>query len=248
MTDQITAELASPPASLTMKSWDDGSAHAETPSPGADRFARQQSLVPQTRLQAIQATVIGLGAIGRQVALQLAAIGCRKVQLFDFDQVDHTNRTTQGYAFREVGIAKVWAARTQMLAIEPDMRIEVVEDCYRAKYHVGDAVFCCVDSISARAAIWRSAEPRCRFWADGRMLGETIRVLAVADAAGRNRYPATLFAQSEAQQGRCTSRSTIYAAGIAAGLMLHQLARWLRDLPVDFDTTFNLLAGEYTVD
>ncbi|NLF70562.1 MAG: ThiF family adenylyltransferase [Candidatus Anammoximicrobium sp.] len=230
-----------------MKAWDGNSADAKPSSPQTDRFGRQQSLVPQTRLQAIQATVIGLGAIGRQVALQLAAIGCRKVQLFDFDQVDHTNRTTQGYAFREVGIAKVWAARTQMLAIEPDMRIEVVEDRYRAKYHVGDAVFCCVDSISARAAIWRSAEPRCRFWADGRMLGETIRVLAVADASGRNRYPATLFAQSEAQQGRCTSRSTIYAAGIAAGLMLHQLARWLRDLPVDFDTTFNLLAGEYTV-
>jgi len=248
MTQQITAALASPPASLTRRLWDDGSTDAEPSNPGADRFARQQSLVPQTRLQGIQATVIGLGAIGRQVALQLAAIGCRKVQLFDFDQVDHTNRTTQGYAFREVGIAKVWAARTQMLAIEPDMRVEVIEDRYRAKYPVGDAVFCCVDSISARAAIWRSAESRCGFWADGRMLGETIRVLTVADAAGRNRYPATLFAQSEAQQGRCTSRSTIYAAGIAAGLMLHQLARWLRDLPVDFDTTFNLLAGEYTVD
>lgn len=246
MTEQNTAALL-PSASPTMKPWDGNSADAKPSSPQTDRFGRQQSLVPQTRLQAIQATVIGLGAIGRQVALQLAAIGCRKVQLFDFDQVDHTNRTTQGYAFREVGIAKVWAARTQMLAIEPDMRVEVVEDRYRAKYHVGDAVFCCVDSISARAAIWRSAEPRCRFWADGRMLGETIRVLAVADASGRTRYPATLFAQSEAQQGRCTSRSTIYAAEIAAGLMLHQLARWLRDLPVDFDTTFNLLAGEYTV-
>jgi molybdopterin-synthase adenylyltransferase len=246
MTEQNTAALL-PSVSPTMKAWDGNSEDAKPSSPQTDRFRRQQSLVPQTRLQAIQATVIGLGAIGRQVALQLAAIGCRKVQLFDFDQVDHTNRTTQGYAFREVGIAKVWAARTQMLAIEPDMRIEVVEDRYRAKYHVGDAVFCCVDSISARAAIWRSAEPRCRFWADGRMLGETIRVLAVADASGRNRYPATLFAQSEAQQGRCTSRSTIYAAGIAAGLMLHQLARWLRDLPVDLDTTFNLLAGEYTV-
>ena len=88
MTQQITAGLASPPASLTMKAWDDGSADAEPSNPGVDRFARQQSLVPQTRLQALQATVIGLGAIGRQVALQLAAIGCRKVQLFDFDQVD----------------------------------------------------------------------------------------------------------------------------------------------------------------
>ena len=169
MTQQITAELALPPGSLITKRWSDGSGDGEPSNPGVDRFARQQTLVPQTRLQDIQATVIGLGAIGRQVALQLAAIGCRKVQLFDFDQVDHTNRTTQGYAYREVGIAKVWAARTQMLAIEPEMRVEVVEDRYRAKYPVGDAVFCCVDSISARAAIWRSVEPRCQFlgrWPD----------------------------------------------------------------------------------
>jgi hypothetical protein len=212
-----------------------------------DRFMRQQGLIPQDRLQAARATVIGLGAIGRQLALQLAAIGCRKVQLVDFDEVDHTNRTTQGYACRDVGTLKVWASRTQMLEIEPDMLVEVVEDRYRAKYPVGDAVFCCVDSISARGAIWRSAGPRCQFWADGRMLGETIRVLAVADALARKRYPETLFAQSEAQQGSCTSRSTIYAAGIAAGLMVHQLARWLRNLPTDFDTTLNLLAGEYTV-
>jgi len=213
----------------------------------ADRFMRQQGLIPHDRLQAIQATVIGLGAIGRQVALQLAAIGCQKVQLIDFDEVDHTNRTTQGYAHRVVGTLKVRAARTQMIEIEPEMHIEVVEDHYRAKYPVGDAVFCCVDSISARGAIWRSAGPRCQFWADGRMLVETIRVPAVADAVGRGRYPETLFAQSEAQRGSCASPSTIYAAGIAAGLMVHQLARWLRDLPTDFDTTVNLLAGEYTV-
>ena len=40
-----------------------------------DRFARQQDLVPQDRLAELNATVIGVGAIGRQVALQLAAIG-----------------------------------------------------------------------------------------------------------------------------------------------------------------------------
>ena len=39
------------------------------------------------------------------------------------------------------------------------------------------------------------------------MLGEVIRVLAVADDIGRDHYPTTLFAQSEAQPGRCTARS-----------------------------------------
>ena len=64
---------------------------------------------------------------------------------------------------------------------------------------------------------------------------------------GRDHYPTTLFARSEAQLGRCTARSTIYAASIAAGLMLHQFTRWLRALPVDRDTSLNLLAGEWTI-
>ncbi|MFH1919542.1 MAG: hypothetical protein ABIP48_06605 [Planctomycetota bacterium] len=99
---------------------------------------------------------------------------------------------------------------------------------YRPRVELGEAVFCCVDSIAARRAIWRSAGPRLRFWADGRMLGEVIRVLLVADEFGRDYYPTTLFPQSEAQPGRCTAHGTIYTANVAAGLMLHQLARWLR--------------------
>ena len=63
-----------------------------------DRFLRQQDLVPRDRLADIKATVIGVGAIGRQAALQLAAIGVPRIQLVDFDVVDLTNVTTQGYA------------------------------------------------------------------------------------------------------------------------------------------------------
>jgi molybdopterin-synthase adenylyltransferase len=71
--------------------------------------------------------------------------------------------------------------------------------------------------------------------------------LAADEETGRDYYPKTIFAQAEAHPGRCTARSTIYAAGIAAGLMVHQFTRWLRRLPVDRDTLFNLLAGECTV-
>ena len=79
------------------------------------------------------------------------------------------------------------------------------------------------------------------------MLGEVLRVLTVADDLGRDHYPTTLFAQSEAQPGRCTARSTIYAASIAAGLMVHQFTRWLRGMPADRDTSLNLLAGEWGI-
>jgi hypothetical protein len=212
-----------------------------------DRFTRQRDLVPIDRLAEVATTVIGVGAIGRQVALQLAAIGAPRIQLVDFDAVDVTNVTTQGYTANDVGQPKVLATATAIRRLDASIHVATIQDRYRAKLEIGETVFCCVDSIYARAAIWRSVANRCRFWADGRMLGETIRILAASDADTFGRYANTLFAPADAQTGSCTSRSTIYAASIAAGLMVHQFTRWLRGLPVDGDTTLNLLAGECTV-
>lgn len=211
------------------------------------RFARQSGIIPPEALAKSAATVIGVGAIGRQVALQLAAIGVPRLKIVDFDHVEMTNVTTQGYLWEDAQLkrSKVMATRQAIRRIDPNIETEIVEDRYRPQFDVHDVVFCCVDSISARAAIWRSLHDRVRFWADGRMLAEVIRVLVAIDDLGRAQYTRSLFPQAEAQTGSCTSRSTIYAAAIAAGLMVHQLTRWLRELPVDQETSLNLLAGEW---
>jgi molybdopterin-synthase adenylyltransferase len=212
-----------------------------------DRFVRQQELVPQDRLQQLLVTVIGVGAIGRQVALQLAAVGARRIQLVDFDVVDQTNVTTQGYFASDVGVAKVQAAQRAIGRLDPSIDVVAIEDRFRPRRELGEVVFCCVDSIAVRATIWRSVRGRCQFWADGRMLGETMRVLVAAGEVGCEHYPKTLFSANEAEPGRCTARSTIYAANIAAGLMVHQFARWLRGQRVDPDTLLDLLAAELVV-
>lgn len=217
-------------------------------SPSGDRFERQRELVPRERLADLTATVIGVGAIGRQVALQLAAIGIGRLQLIDFDKVEATNVTTQGYFHADLGWPKVHATRVAVSLIDNEIHVDPVEDRFRAKQTTGDAVFCCVDSISAREAIWRAVHSQCSFWVDGRMRGEVIRILAVAGNSGQEHYASTLFPQSEAHTGACTSRSTIYSAGIAAGLMVHQFTRWLRNIPVDRDLSLNLLAAEWTVE
>ena len=210
-----------------------------------NRFERQDDLVPREEIARVRATVIGVGAIGRNVAVQLAALGTPRIQLVDFDVVDATNVTTQGFAAADIGMTKVSATLASIRQIDPTIDIETVEDRYRPKLEIGEAVFCCVDSIESRTAIWKSAHGRCRFWCDGRMLGETLRVLAVCDEQGRDHYPTTLFPQAEAHSGHCTARSTIYAASIAAGVMVHQFTRWLRGIAVDRDTSLNLLAGEW---
>ncbi|WP_339629434.1 ThiF family adenylyltransferase [Gimesia maris] len=212
-----------------------------------DRFQRQSGLIPAERLSEITATVIGVGAIGRQVALQLAAIGTPRIQLVDFDTVELTNITTQGYRTQDLGAAKVEATAQSIRELDDSILVETIPDRFRPSLDLGEAVFCCVDSISARAAIWRSVNKKCDFWTDGRMLGETMRLLTATKGSGVDRYAETLFPQSEAQTGSCTSRSTIYAANITAGLMVHQLTRWLRDISMEADMTLNLLSGEMAV-
>ncbi len=198
-----------------------------------DRFQRQSALIPAERLSQMTATVIGVGAIGRQVALQLVAIGTPRIQLIDFDTVESTNITTQGYRAQDLGQFKVDATARAIQELDSSIQVMTFQDRYRTTISHGQAVFCCVDSISARAAIWRSVSKKCEFWTDGRMLGEIIRVLAVSSAKDFGRYSETLFPQAEAQTGSCTSRSTIYAASIASGIMIHQFTRWLRNIPID---------------
>jgi sulfur carrier protein ThiS adenylyltransferase len=211
------------------------------------RFSRQAGMIPTEKLLKTPATVIGVGAIGRKVALQLAALGVQHLLLCDFDEVDFSNVASQGYLWEDAQLKrpKVKATRQLIRRIDPHIETDIIIDRYRPKLDVGEVVFCCVDSISTRAAIWRSLQHQVRFWADGRMMSETLRVRACADEESRRYYAETLFPQSEAQQGSCTSRSTIYAASIAAGLMVHQFTRWLRGMPVESDTTLNLLAGEW---
>jgi hypothetical protein len=213
----------------------------ETP----DRFQRQADLVPRDKLTDAGATIIGVGAGGRNVALQLAAIGVKRLQLIDFDTVELPNTTTQGYSRHDIGRPKVEALAVSIRQLTDDCKVETVVDRFRPSIDdLSPVIFCCVDKIDARRAIFNQAGKRSEFWCDGRMLGETIRVVTAANDAGRLYYPKTLFSEGEANAGRCTAMSTIYGANIAAGLMVHQFTRWLRGLPVDNDLTFNLLASD----
>ena len=211
------------------------------------RDLRQRDIVPPQALQRCTATVIGVGAIGRQVALQLAALGVPRLQLIDPQLVETENLAAQGYLEEDLSGSKVEATARLCARMHGQIQIEPVISRFRRSDTVGDCVFACVDSIQTRRLIWAALREQIRFYVDGRMSAEVLRVLAVADEAGRRHYPTTFFAPAEAHVQPCTARSTIYTANIAAGLMLTQFTRWLRRLPVDPELTLNLLSSELSV-
>ena len=213
-----------------------------------ERDLRQRDIVPPDRLAACQASVIGVGAIGRQVALQLAAIGVPRLQLIDPQIVEPVNLAAQGYLEEDLGqpkaeaTARLCARMNSQIAVDP-----VIGRFRRSLAEVGNEIFCCVDSIETRRLIWRAVKEQVILFVDGRMSAETIRVLTAADEPSRRHYATTFFAGREAFQGACTARSTIFTANIAAGLMIEQFTRHLRQLPLDADLQLNLLTSELTV-
>jgi molybdopterin/thiamine biosynthesis adenylyltransferase len=212
-----------------------------------ERYSRQKDIVPIERISQCRATVIGVGAIGRQVALQLAAIGIPWLQLFDFDVVEESNLASQGYLQSDLGKAKVDATSQLCKQINPELEVQISYERFKRSQKIGNCIFCCLDSIESRKLIWDAVKDEARFFTDGRMAAEVLRVLTVSDNQSKEHYPTTLFGSEEAFVGSCTAKTTIYCANIAAGFMLAQFTKHLRQLPSEADIQVNLLASEINV-
>ena len=157
----------------------------------SERYSRQADIVPRQRILDCKATVIGVGAIGRQVAIQLTAIGIPVLQLIDFDVVDISNLATQGYMHKDLKRPKVDVTAEFCREINNDLQVEVVLDKFKRSTHVGNCVFCCVDSITARKHIWDAIKDKVNFFVDGRMSAEVLRVITACDEQSREYYPKT---------------------------------------------------------
>ena len=212
-----------------------------------ERYSRQRDIGPLERLAQCKATVIGVGAIGRQVALQLAAMGVPWMQVVDFDDVEESNLASQGYLENDLGRPKVEATAELARQVNQQLQVHEVNDRFRRSMDIGNVVFCSVDRIETRQLIWRAVENRVSFFADGRMSAEVLRILTACDPASRKHYPTTLFTAGEAYAGACTAKATIYCANISAGFMIAQFTKWLRSLPIDADVQVNLLSMEMDI-
>lgn len=205
-------------------------------------LTRQENQVPSDKIET-PISIIGVGAVGRQVVLQLASMGFKNLQIIDNDNVELTNITTQGYGFKDIDKQKVHAVRDYLSEYMPDINLNAINDRWRPKYHNTQVVFSCVDSIKTREVIWKNISKKVKFFVDARMLGEVIRVISCK--GGDEYYDKTLFQEEEAFQAGCTIPMTMYSASIAAGIMIHQFTRYLRDIRLNRDVIFNMIASSF---
>ena len=226
------------------------------------RHKRQLDLIPNVFYHQ-PVVIIGCGAIGRQVALQLASAGVSCITIIDDDTVSEHNLSNQGFKEADLDKPKVVVTKDDIMAINSKAHVSAINERFNKstlsvlRKHEADlsTVFCCVDSITTRKEIFELLKEDTEVFIDGRMSAESMRIISVFTEEREDKidskaefYESTLFEASEAQGGRCTARSTIYCANVAAGMMVSQYTKIIRGrLPKGFmperDFCLNLLAN-----
>lgn len=114
----------------------------------------------QQQLAQSKVLIVGLGGLGSPVAMYLAAAGVGHLVLIDFDRVDGSNLQRQIlYGTAQIGQDKSVSARSQLLALNPEIQITVVKQ--RIETEAGaeiymndvDVVVDCSDNFATRFAI-----------------------------------------------------------------------------------------------
>lgn len=207
----------------------------------ANRDVRQRDLVPAPRLNQVSVLVIGLGAIGRQVATILASLGVELMTLVDFDKVGVENLAVQGYRPDQLGQLKV-AANRELEQVNPGkLFIQAVDEPFSENIFVSGlpyrklVTFVCVDDIDVRKDIWNKMRRAPAFsesfelLIDGRMAGENFEVYSFLKEDPVDYYQKTFFPKSETYPMPCTAKSTLYTSYTVAGVMVGEFVKWLRD-------------------
>jgi len=212
-----------------------------------DRYIRQSGIFSQELLNKHPVTIIGVGAIGRNVAIQLTAMGVENIRIYDFDTVEEHNIASQGFRDFDVSLKKVEAVANACNDINPNCKMHMLGRRFPVTTDVTNhVIFMCVDSIRMRRFIFNGVKDEVSLMIDTRMVAESFRVLTVNGLISQKKYEESLFSQDEAFPQSCTSKSTIYCANIAAGFAISSFTKWLRRIPVDEDVFINLFANEIT--
>lgn len=79
----------------------------------------------KSRLKQYTVGIAGAGGLGSNIAMHLTRIGIGKLIVADFDVVQESNLNRQFYFRHQLGTKKVEALKANLLAINPELNIEI---------------------------------------------------------------------------------------------------------------------------
>lgn len=206
------------------------------------RATRFSSFLDPIHLSSQHPLVLGVGAIGHQLALALSQLPLGSLTLIDPDTVSEENLGPQGYNPSDINLPKVTACAATCRLRNPTLPIHTLQLRASTLTELGSILpaptftFLCVDSMAARSSLSTSCTTPLL---DCRMASHTAHFIP-RDPSNPAPYTATLFPDSEMLQEPCTGRSTPWCALSAAAIALTLYSHHLRGIDLPPRLTLNL--------
>ncbi|APG27035.1 hypothetical protein A7E78_03820 [Syntrophotalea acetylenivorans] len=123
-----------------------------------DRYLRHSLIdwFSQEDVKSSSFAIVGCGAVGNEVAKNLALLGVGKIDLYDFDSIEIHN-LTRSVLFREgdVGKSKAEVCASRIKELDPNIDVKFFVGDFWEKLSLSqaktyDCILCCVDNFEAR--------------------------------------------------------------------------------------------------
>ena len=189
-------------------------------------------------------TVIGAGATGSWLVLQLAKLGITDITVWDFDIVEPHNAPNQLFAWGDTGKPKVEALQ-EIVKHQTGWEIKIRNERY-VNTPLSGYVFCMIDTMEGRKSIWNNAikfKPLVKHYIEPRMGLDVARVynLSPMDFPSHAPYEATLYGDDVAEVSACgTSMTVITSALVTAAWCVRQMIEVEKGRPVAHEILMDL--------
>lgn len=97
--------------------------------------------------------IIGIGAIGSNLALMLTRLGFNNINLYDFDKVESINVANQNYYELQVGLEKTEATVENLIAVNRELEVSIYKEGWKSGMILSGYIFLCLDNIDIRRQI-----------------------------------------------------------------------------------------------
>ena len=220
--------------------------------------SRHEALWPAEQAAAMEAMIVGCGAIGSWTALCLAKMGVRRMTLIDFDKVGPENVSIQAFGVLDIGANKAQALKDTLVRdceITP-AEIAVVEEAFvKDMAREVDVCVASMDNLPGRQAVWAAMKEKAKLFVDPRMGGQWLEVYAIerGDEVGRKEYEPIINPAKEDMkfsEEPCSARAVAYTALTAGAQISNIIRQWAMKEKGRIKTQlFDIAAGRaWTID
>jgi len=200
---------------------------------------RSQDIVD---LSGVEFHIVGCGAIGSSVALQLTRLGGDNFFVYDFDKVEVQNIGVSQYIDEDIGKPKVKALIDHMIKINQNIRVEGVLS--RFKHYKGTKEGILVlglDSMNARKEVVKSLSEhpnKPKTVIDGRMGAEHYQQY-IYNNITMAKYEKNWYSDEDSDQEPCTRKATSYCSNMSGSFIANATKNIVMKQPYFKEITFN---------